>query len=94
MWRVDKAENRVLVSGPTPQERPMKQSGRVKWFNASKGFGCIEAAGGEEIAVHAQDILCHGFRSLEEGQTVEFEVAQGPNGPQAEKVIALEETAE
>lgn len=72
----------------------MRRNGRVKWFNASKGFGCIEADGGEEIAVHAAAILREGFRTLEQGQAVEFEIAQGPNGPEAERVSPLGETTE
>ena len=72
----------------------MRQSGRVKWFNVSKGFGCILTGGGEEVAVHASAILRDGLRTLEEGQAVEFEIAQGPDGPQAEKVIPIGESAE
>lgn len=72
----------------------MRRNGRVKWFNTSKGFGCIQVDGGEEIAVQASAIFGEGFRALEEGQAVEFEIAQGPNGPQAEKVIPIGETPE
>ena len=72
----------------------MRQSGRVKWFNVSKGHGCILVDGGDEVSVHASAIVQDGFRTLEEGQAVEFEIAQGPDGPQAEKVIPIGESAE
>lgn len=72
----------------------MRQSGRVKWFNVSKGKGAILVDGGEEVAVQASAIVRDGVRILEEGQAVEFEIAQGPAGPWAEKVIPIGEIAE
>ena len=61
--------------------------GTVKWFNAEKGFGFIEqAGGGPDAFVHYSAIDSSGSRSLDEGQSVEFEITQGPKGPQADKV--------
>ncbi|MEU3413015.1 MULTISPECIES: cold-shock protein [unclassified Streptomyces] len=60
--------------------------GTVKWFNAEKGFGFIAQPGGPDLFVHYSEIEGHGFRSLEENQQVEFEVVQGPKGPQAANV--------
>ena len=64
-------------------------TGKVKWFNNSKGFGFIEQEGGDDVFVHYSAIEGDGYRSLDEGQPVEFEVVQGPKGPQAEKVTKL-----
>ncbi len=61
-------------------------TGRVKWFNNSKGYGFIELEGGKDVFVHFSAIQGSGYRSLEEGQTVEFEVTQGTKGPQASNV--------
>lgn len=72
----------------------MRRNGRVKWFNTSTGLGCIQGDGGEEIAVQATAIFAEGFRALEEGQAVEFDVTQGPNGPKAEKVVPIPEFPE
>src|SRR5919206_5392773 len=61
-------------------------TGKVKWFNNSKGYGFIEQPGSSDIFVHYSAIQGDGFKTLEEGQEVEFEVTQGPKGPQAEHV--------
>ena len=66
----------------------MKQ-GTVKWFNAEKGFGFIEVEGGDDVFVHFSAIEGEGFKSLDEGQQVEFEVVDGDRGPQAANVIKL-----
>jgi len=63
--------------------------GTVKWFNGSKGFGFISREGGEDVFVHHSAILAEGFRNLEEGQRVEFDVVQGPKGLQAASVTIL-----
>lgn len=60
--------------------------GTVKWFNAEKGFGFIEVEGQDDVFVHFSAIQGDGFKSLEEGQTVSFEIEQGQRGPQAANV--------
>ena len=60
--------------------------GKVKWFNAEKGFGFIEVEGGEDVFVHFSAIQGEGFKTLEEGQEVTFEIEQGNRGPQAANV--------
>src|SRR5215217_5353715 len=64
--------------------------GTVKWFNAEKGFGFIAPESGEDVFVHFSAIQSAGYRSLDEGQTVEFDVTSGPKGPQAANVRPLE----
>jgi CspA family cold shock protein len=61
-------------------------SGKVKWFNNAKGYGFIEQEDGKDVFVHYSAIEGSGYRSLEEGQPVEFEISQGPKGPQASNV--------
>ena len=63
--------------------------GTVKWFNAEKGYGFITGEDGKDVFVHFSAIQGEGFKSLEEGQTVEFEVQQGARGPQAANVVKL-----
>lgn len=63
--------------------------GRVKWFNAEKGFGFIEREGGDDVFVHYSAINEEGFKTLEEGQEVEFEIVEGARGPQAANVTKL-----
>lgn len=65
------------------------QNGTVKWFNADKGFGFIEVEGGSDVFVHFSAIVGDGYKSLDEGQRVEFNVVQGNRGPQAENVVKL-----
>ncbi|HSJ38578.1 MAG TPA: cold-shock protein [Planococcus sp. (in: firmicutes)] len=65
------------------------QQGTVKWFNAEKGFGFIEVEGGEDVFVHFSAIQGDGFKSLDEGQKVEFEVEEGNRGPQATNVTKV-----
>ncbi|HZE40360.1 MAG TPA: cold-shock protein [Stackebrandtia sp.] len=60
--------------------------GTVKWFNAEKGYGFIAVDGGNDVFVHFSAIQADGYRSLDDGQRVEFEIAQGQKGPQAENV--------
>ncbi len=63
--------------------------GTVKWFNAEKGYGFISVDGGEDVFVHYSAIETDGFKTLEEGQAVEFEISEGNRGPQAANVIKL-----
>lgn len=65
------------------------QTGKVKWFNNKKGFGFIEVEGGDDVFVHFTAIQEEGFKSLEEGQEVSFEIVEGSRGPQAANVKKL-----
>lgn len=67
----------------------MQSEGTVKWFNAEKGFGFIEVEGGNDVFVHYSAISGDGFKTLEEGQPVQFKVVEGSKGPQAEEVVKL-----
>ena len=67
----------------------MRITGKVKWFNNAKGYGFIERDGGSDVFVHYSAIQGDGFRSLEEGQAVEFEIVDGPKGPQAGNVTKI-----
>ncbi|MCY8595611.1 cold shock-like protein CspB [Bacillus vallismortis] len=62
------------------------QNGKVKWFNAEKGFGFIEVEGQDDVFVHFSAIQGEGFKTLEEGQAVSFEIVEGNRGPQAANV--------
>ncbi|BBP46578.1 cold-shock protein [Thiosulfatimonas sediminis] len=63
--------------------------GTVKWFNETKGFGFIEQQSGPDVFAHFSAIVSDGFKTLNEGQAVEFVVTQGPKGPQAENIVVL-----
>jgi CspA family cold shock protein len=67
----------------------VREQGIVKWFNASKGFGFIQRQSGEDVFVHFSAIQGEGYKSLNEGQAVEFEVTKGPKGLQASNVTSL-----
>ena len=64
--------------------------GTVKWFNGSKGYGFLAREGGADVFVHYSAIQENGYKTLREGEQVEFEIKMGPRGPQAENVVKLE----
>lgn len=66
-----------------------KTTGTVKWFNESKGYGFIEQQSGPDLFAHFKSIVGDGFKTLAEGQSVEFTVTQGQKGPQAENIVAI-----
>jgi len=69
------------------------QEGTVKWFNSNKGFGFIGREDGRDVFVHYSGIDSDGYKSLQEGDQVEFEIVQGPKGPQAANVRKMQEKA-
>ena len=73
----------------TPQEAARLAKGRVKWFNDAKGYGFIEQEGGEDVFVHFSAIAMEGFKTLTEGQLVEFEIKSGDKGLHAANVIRI-----
>jgi CspA family cold shock protein len=70
------------------EDSQMKEKGTVKWFNAAKGYGFIQRENGEDVFVHFSAIQTQGYRTLDEGSQVEFEVTKGPKGLQATNVTA------
>jgi CspA family cold shock protein len=70
-------------------KRMQKEQGKVKWFNNAKGYGFIQRASGDDVFVHHSAIQASGFRSLSEGDSVEFTVTKGPKGLQAENVVKV-----
>jgi cold shock protein len=78
-------DSNTCVEIHTRRQFNMEQ-GKVKWFNAEKGFGFIEREAGEDVFVHFSAIQSDGFKSLDEGQSVTFEIEQGQRGPQAKNV--------
>lgn len=67
--------------------------GKIKWFSDSKGYGFIDTGAGKDLFVHFSAVQAAGYKSLREGQEVEYEIGEGPRGPQAEKVIPRPEAA-
>jgi CspA family cold shock protein len=87
-------QNNVIPeeSGAAPAQDDVisgREVGTVKWFNPSKGYGFIERESGDDVFVHFSEINAEGFRTLAEGQRVEFTVAEGAKGLQATSVVAL-----
>ncbi len=71
------------------EEGTLKVTGQVKWFNNSKGYGFIGRSDGADVFVHYSAINGDGYKSLQEGDTVEFEIVQGQKGPQAANVVKI-----
>ena len=67
----------------------MRSKGRVKWFNERRGYGFIEQADGDDLFVHYSAIQIEGFKTLEEGQEVEFDIVEGPKGLQAANITLV-----
>jgi CspA family cold shock protein len=84
--RVEVNPPRREYRGGNPRRIGNMATGRVKWFNDAKGFGFITQEGGEDVFVHFSAIAAQGFKSLAEGDQVEFEVTRGPKGLQATNV--------
>ena len=81
--------NKEYAVSEETKEQGTKEQGTVKWFNASKGFGFIQRMTGEDVFVHFSAIEGDGYRSLEDGVAVKFEVVKGPKGLQAANVVRL-----
>ena len=64
-------------------------TGTVKWFNETKGFGFLEQESGDDVFAHFSAIVSDGFKTLQEGQKVQFTVTTGPKGPQAENIVVI-----
>jgi cold shock protein len=89
LLRLEAFESHQIAQFRIGNINTVKEQGTVKWFNASKGFGFIQRQSGEDVFVHFSAIQSEGYKSLNEGQAVEFEVTKGPKGLQASNVTAL-----
>jgi CspA family cold shock protein len=90
-WRPQGRRSKSQAEGAATKRKgnTVKEQGTVKWFNASKGYGFIQRQTGEDVFVHFSAIQGDGYRSLNDGQAVEFEVGTGPKGLQAQNVVSL-----
>ena len=77
----------TVPNGTTTKEQYKMAEGKVKWFNPTKGFGFIETDGGKDVFVHHSAINAKGFKSLDEGAQVTFDIVDSPKGPSAENVV-------
>jgi cold shock protein len=87
--RKSRAQSVIAKRSTEKSNAVSKEQGTVKWFNASKGFGFIQRQSGEDVFVHFSAIMADGYKSLNDGQAVEFEVTKGPKGLQASNVQPL-----
>jgi cold shock protein len=94
LWRVVLRRTCEGMSGFTRGMYMSKVTGTVKWFNNTKGYGFISQPAGADVFVHYSSIQEKGYRTLREGEQVEFDVKSGPRGPQAENVMRLEPQAQ
>lgn len=76
----------AFIPAQTQEEVELKVTGKVKWFNNAKGYGFIGRDGGADVFVHYTAIVAEGYKTLQEGDSVEFEIVQGQKGPQAANV--------
>ena len=84
---------RRIPARPKGRQEPVAQyKGKVKWFNNAKGYGFIGREDGPDVFVHYSAIQLDGYKTLKEGDDVEFDIAQGQKGPQAEAVVRLKDT--
>jgi CspA family cold shock protein len=81
--------NKIISNNKGTKNNMEREQGKVKWFNDAKGYGFIQRASGDDVFVHHSAIQATGFKSLSEGETVEFDVTKGPKGWQAENVVKL-----
>ena len=93
----DESGTVVVGAAPEPEKEQGRQMserliGTVKWFSDSKGYGFIQQEDGPDVFVHYSSIQGDGYRTLQEGQQVEFSVEEGPKGPQAANVVKLEQS--
>jgi CspA family cold shock protein len=90
---ITKTDDKVTQHFPPRGEfklgKQMREQGTVKWFNNEKGYGFISRASGDDVFVHHSAIQGNGFKSLNEGDRIEFDVARGPKGFQAQNVMKL-----
>jgi CspA family cold shock protein len=89
VYRLTRKQSHLEFSDTSIKRKNEMEQGTVKWFNDAKGFGFLSRANGEDVFVHFSAIKSNGFRSLQEGQAVQFEVTKGQKGWQAENVQVL-----
>jgi len=84
--RSERGRRNTLVPAQSQEGQELKVTGKVKWFNNAKGYGFIGQDGGADVFVHYTAIVADGYKTLQEGDPVEFEIVQGQKGPQAANV--------
>jgi cold shock protein len=86
-WGKQKRDGRIILSDRGERSFFVREKGTVKWFNGAKGYGFIQRSTGEDVFVHFSAIQENGYRTLNEGETVEFDLLKGPKGFQAANVV-------